>query len=124
MNRQHRPLDAPLSRAAAMEGMLAIGRVPCATIDRKILPPERTLDSVSGGIREPLQRTVSEPLNLSLLRLSAERKQTPQIVEKPGKRIGLKEALEAIDGPPEQKVGGSNPIGRTIKINCLRPIHD
>src|ERR1700691_2230646 len=23
--------------------------------------------------------------------------------------------------PPEQKVGGSNPLGRTIKINYLRP---
>ena len=37
------------------------------------------------------RRTVSEPPDLSTLGLSAERKQTPQVGEKPGNRMRLKE---------------------------------
>lgn len=36
--------------------------------------------------------------------LSAERKQTPQIVEKPRNRIGLKEGLEAVNVPPKYPI--------------------
>jgi hypothetical protein len=47
------------------------------------------------------------------LRLSAERKQILHIVEIPRNWMGLKEALEEVYAPPEQKVRGSNPLGRT-----------
>jgi hypothetical protein len=58
-------------------------------------------------------KTVSKPHLFDPLRLSAERKQTPQIVEKPRNRKEAKDAVEAIHAPPEQKVRGSNPLGRT-----------
>ena len=48
-------------------------------------------------------KTVSKPHLFDPLRLSAERKQTPHIVEIPRNWIGLKEALEAVHAPPEQK---------------------
>ena len=70
-------------------------------------------------------KTVSNPPFCSILcRLSAERKQTPQIVEKQRNRIGLKEALETVHAPPEQKVRGSNPLGHTtfqLLSNFQRP---
>jgi hypothetical protein len=48
-------------------------------------------------------RTVSKPLLFDLLGLSAERKQTPQIVEKSRYGMELKEALEAVFAPPQQQ---------------------
>jgi hypothetical protein len=48
-------------------------------------------------------KTASKPHLFDPLRLSAERKQTPHIVEIPRNWIGLKEALEAVHAPPEQK---------------------
>jgi hypothetical protein len=58
-------------------------------------------------------KTVSKPHLFDPLKLSAERKQTPHIVEKPRDRIEAKDAVEALHAPPEQKVRGSNPLGRT-----------
>ena len=58
-------------------------------------------------------KTVSKPLDFWLIGLSAERKQTPHIVEKPRNRMEAKDPLEVVHAPPEQKVRGSNPLGRT-----------
>ena len=66
---------------------------------------EQTLGS-GFAVSEPFQN----PIQMAHFGLLAERKQTPQIVDKP--RDGI-EALEAVRGAPEQKVGGSNPPGRT-----------
>jgi hypothetical protein len=62
-------------------------------------------------------KTVSKPLLFDPFGLSAERKQTPHIVERPRNWIGLKEALEAVHAPPEQKVVSSNLTGRTSFFN-------
>jgi hypothetical protein len=50
-----------------------------------------------------LYQNCIKPLLFDPLRLSAERKQTPHVVEIPRNWIGLKEALEAVHAPPEQK---------------------
>jgi hypothetical protein len=61
-------------------------------------------------------KTVSKHLLFDPFGLSAERKETPHIVERPRNWIGLKEALEAVHAPPEQEVTGSNLVGRTTLI--------
>jgi hypothetical protein len=57
---------------------------------------------------------------LSLLGLSAERKQTPQIVEKPEDVAGIKEPKEANFSLHTQEVTGSSPVAPTIQINNFR----
>jgi hypothetical protein len=54
--------------------------------------------------------------------LFAERKQTPQIVEKPKEKVEVMEPKET--GPPlhTQEVTASSPVAPTIKINSLQAV--
>src|ERR1022692_2405783 len=67
-------------------------------------------------------KTVSKPVPFILLGLFAERKQTPQIVEKPKEKVEVMEPKET--GPPlhTQEVTGSSPVASTIKINNLQAV--
>ena len=81
-------------------------------LHKRSLPYRWDAITSTGTVSEPYQMVI----HLALLRLAAERKQAPHIVEKPRDWMELREALEPVRIAYKLEVRGSSPRPPTISI--------